>query len=155
MKEKLEKAIKRACKNLYRRDKSLLNRNVNERAILFRFGIYLQRIMSRDPKLKFYDLDNEYNRNIYEVKRTENYPNGRYPDFIIHKREKNDANLIVIEFKKENTDSEDDLKKIDDFMSLNSAYKYKFGMYIVLREDSILYKIKESGNNYETKIIKM
>ena len=155
MKEKLEKVVERACKNLYRRDKSLLDRNVNERAILFRFGIYLQRIMSRDSKLKFYDLDNEYNRNMYEVKRTENYPNGRYPDFIIHKREKNDANLIVIEFKKENTDSEDDLKKIDDFMSLNSAYKYKFGMYIVFREDSILYKIKEAGNNYETKIIKM
>lgn len=155
MKEKLEKAVERACKNLYRRDKSLLDRNVNERAILFRFGIYLQRILSRDSKLKFYDLDNEYNRNMYEVKRTENYPNGRYPDFIIHKREKNDANLIVIEFKKENTDSEDDLKKIDDFISLNSAYKYKFGMYIVFREDSILYKIKEAGNNYETKIIKM
>lgn len=155
MKEKLEKAVERACKNLYRRDKSLLNRNVNERAILFRFGIYLQRIMSRDDKLKSYDLDNEYNRNIYEVKKTENYPNGRYPDFIIHKRERNDANLFIIEFKKENTDSEDDLKKIDDFMSLNSVYKYKFGMYIVLREDSILYKIKESGNNYETKIIKM
>lgn len=155
MKEKLEKAVERACKNLYRRDKSLLNRNVNERAILFRFGIYLQRIMSRDDKLKSYDLDNEYNRNIYEVKKTENYPNGRYPDFIIHKRERNDANLFIIEFKKENTDSEDDLKKIDDFMSLNSVYKYKYGMYIVLRENSILYKIKESGNNYETKIINM
>lgn len=87
MKNRLEKAIERACKNLYKRDKSLLDRNVNERAILFKFGIYLQRIMSRDEKLKFYDLDNEYNRNIYEVKRTENYPNGRYPDFIIHKRD--------------------------------------------------------------------
>lgn len=70
-------------------------------------------------------------------------------------RERNDANLLIIEFKKENTDTEEDLKKIDDFMLLNSECKYRFGMYIVLRENSVFYKIKEFGAEYEDKIIKI
>lgn len=155
MKEKIECIIEKVLIKLYKNDKELIGRGVCERAIVFRFGIYLQRIMSRDIELNEYNLDCEYNRNMDDLKRTENYQNGRYPDLIIHKRGSNLNNLLVIEFKKRNSSSSEDIKKINDFMSLNGEYKYRYGISIVLKEKEVIYKIKEFGGDWIQKKIKL
>lgn len=112
--------------------------------------------MNRDEELKHYNLDNEYNRNIDDLKRTDNYENGRYPDLIIHKRGNNKNNLLIIECKKENNNNlEEDINKINDFMVENGKYKYKYGISIIFKKHEVIYKIKEIGKNYEEKIIKL
>lgn len=63
MKKRIECILEKACKKIYKEDKYLINNRVSERAIVFRLGIYIQRLMSWDTELKFYNLDNEYNRN--------------------------------------------------------------------------------------------
>lgn len=89
MKEKILFILEKACKRIYKNDRYLIDNRVCERAIVFWLGIYIQRIISRDSQLKFYDLDNEYNRNGQDPKRTPNFKNGTYPDLIIHKRGSN------------------------------------------------------------------
>lgn len=142
MKEnKIEELIITTCKKLYRKDRYLIEKNLCERAIVFRFGIYMQELMLKDNILKEYNLDNEYNKNIDERKSTSNDPNGRYVDLIIHKRGYNHSNLLCMEFKKKRI-SKVDRRKIDDLMSPMEVYKYKYGATITLKTDRVIYYFK-------------
>lgn len=146
MKEKIEFILEKACKKIYKQDKCLINNCANERAIVFRLGIYIQRLMSRDTELKFYNLDNEYNRNGQEPKRIQGFENGTYPDLIIHKRESNKNNMSIIECKTEwNDDIHKDMQKIREFINTTGKYKYKYGVSIVFRRNSVEIRILEYG----------
>lgn len=142
MREKLLYMLKNSCKKIYKDDKYLIDKGVCERAIVFRFGVYLQRLISRDSELKFYDLDNEYNRNQEGVKRTRRFKNGTYPDLIIHKRGENSNNIMVVEFKTVwNSDTSKDEKKLKDFINKNGEYKYKYGVSIIFEENKAVIKM--------------
>lgn len=82
-------------------DSNLINgtHHVGERAIVFRFAHYLQNELNMYSEYKSYNLDCEYNRNGISAKILPNFPNGVYPDLIIHKRGRNDKNILVMEFK--------------------------------------------------------
>ena len=109
-------------------------------------GIYIQRIISRDSQLKFYDLDNEYNRNGQDSKRTPNFKNGTYPDLIIHKRGSNEKNVIIIECKTNwNNDIHIDLQKLKNFICIKGEYKYKYGVSIIFKINTIEIRILEHG----------
>ena len=69
----------------------------SERGIVFRFGIYLDKL--KLPVLHEYDIDVEYDRNIDCKKCVPGWENGCYPDIIIHKRGTNTDNLLILEFK--------------------------------------------------------
>lgn len=123
--------VQRAVDEVYKNDKSLIVRDVNERSIVFRFGLYLYEIL-KFTEFKDYDIDVEYNRNGNEPKRLPNHKNGTYPDFIIHKREVNTDNLLVLEFKTEwYNNQKADKDKIQKYMDLSGEYKFKYGATIV------------------------
>jgi len=107
LKERLQQKVMQALDMLYERDKYLISNNkngnrnnhVSERAIVFRFGIYLEEVLKCDSEFAKYNLDSEYNRNIDAKKQLPERENGVYPDLILHKRGSNDDNILVIEIK--------------------------------------------------------
>ena len=81
------------------------------------------------------------------------YGNGTYPDFIVHRRGKNDFNELVFEFKTWwNNDNLDDLYKVYQFVKSNT-YMYKVGISIILeKEEAQIYLIYRRGTQiYGTK----
>jgi hypothetical protein len=107
--------------------------HVGERAIVFRFGLYLWNELRDHAELKQLNLDCEYNRNFYDSKSFMGFDNGSYPDLIIHKRGSNGENIIVIEFKTWwNSDRTKDIQKIRGLMDISNNYQYKFGVSILL-----------------------
>lgn len=162
MREFLINMINNACKNVYNQDRYLIKNDkckdnlnyVSERSIMFRFGIYLQDYLNNYAKLKDYNLDSEYNKNLGDLKRIQDWENGAIPDIIIHKRGTNDYNVLIIEIKTWwNDNITDDLRKIDKFMEVNSDYSYKYGAVIIFRENSVEIIFKEQGCD-DYKIIK-
>lgn len=134
---------------LYKNDISLINRfpsdlqdysghHVGERAIVFRFAHYLLNHIDNDYNYKKYDLDCEYNRNNINNKDLPEFPYGTYPDLIIHKRESNDHNLLIMEFKTWwNKNNNRDIKKIQGFMQKSGEYKYKYGLAVIINQDNV------------------
>ena len=84
-------------------------------------------------KYKKYNLDFEYNKNLDDVKRTKIFSNGTYPDLILHKRGSNDGNILVLEFKtwwNNNSNSNKDIEKLEDFVNQDGKYRYKFAGFV-------------------------
>ena len=145
IKKELTRCIKKAGDELYLFDRNLIydssyeNVHAHERSICFRFGVYLNNQMSMNRALKKYDLDVEYNKDIDTIKRLSGWPNGCYPDLIIHKRGTNTANLLVMECKGWWSDERDilnDKKKIREFLN-SERYRYLFGLLIVFEREKI------------------
>ncbi|WFN35903.1 hypothetical protein L1994_06970 [Methanomicrobium antiquum] len=143
----LEKLIWEALTKLYKCDKYLIRHEpilkylpdelkeyVSERAIVFRFGIYLQELMSANECLKYYHLDCEYNRNVDIIKKMG--INAIIPDLIIHKRGSMKNNLLVLEIKTWwNPDNKEDIEKINKLIDPEGEYKYKFGLSIIIEKN--------------------
>lgn len=154
MNERIECILKKACKKIYKEDRYLINNRVSERAIVFRLGIYIQRLMSRDTELKFYNLDNEYNRNGQDSKRIPGFENGTLPDLIIHKRGSNKDNKVIIECKTWwNNDIYADMQKLKEFINIRGKYKFKYGISIIFKMDTIEIRTIEYGKEEIFEII--
>ena len=109
------------------------NHHAGERSIVFRFAHYLQNLISDDIEFKDYNLDCEYNRNGPQTKALPSFPNGTYPDLIIHKRGTNEHNLLIMEFKTYwNNDQSQDIIKIREFLDQNGEYKFKYGASVLI-----------------------
>lgn len=133
LKNYIDEAIDKLYKNdshlircVNEEDKSKNKYHVSERSIVSRFGIYFE-----ECRLKFfseYDLDIEYNRDIYDCKRLAGKP--VIPDLILHKRGTNENNLLVLEFKTWwNRDQNNDINKIKGF---KKEYGYRYGAVILI-----------------------
>lgn len=120
-----------AIYQVYDCDRYLIERAVSERALVFRFGLYFNALMSRSS-FRNLDLDCEYNKNLGEPKRTESHPKGAIPDVLVHRRHSNDENFLVLEFKGywNNANREADKQKVTDFTSQRGIYKYALGAFI-------------------------
>ena len=113
----IEEKVQCALSMLFKKDSYLLKKDVNERSITHRLGIYLQELFP------LWDVDCEYNR-ICDVKKSLKYlyqgnltdeephedTKGKtvFPDIIVHKRGRQ-CNLLVVEVKKTNSDVCDDV----------------------------------------------
>ena len=130
----LDKLLDSALDELYEKDCYLLEHDVHERTIVFRFGHYLQNLMDATGKFQNFNLDFEYNRNGRQPKRIPANPrNGAFPDLIIPRRGSNQCNLLIMEFKPPwNTDTEDDCKKLQQFINPHDRYNYLCGKSILL-----------------------
>ncbi len=129
----LDYLIAKALDELYSKDSYLLENEVHERTIVFRFGLYLQALMDRSSMFNEYNLDFEYNRNGDNPKRLPCRPRGAVPDLIVHQRGSNKYNLLVMEFKPYwETDTQADLDKLKQFVSPKGEYKYSCAKSIVL-----------------------
>jgi len=132
---------------LYRYDRELLDRDVNERSITHKLAEYLQR------EFPGWHVDCEYNRCEGDPKRIrlnssqkelcDLFPEIKpddleaktvFPDIIIHKR-KTDRNLVIIEVKKTNGQEDTkDIDKIEAFIK-EEAYQYRYGLFLRLGPD--------------------
>ena len=147
MREKLAGVINTALDMLYANDKHLIYNapdnyeldhlhHVGERSIVFRFAHYLQNLMDADEELHNYVLDCEYNRNGVNAKILPSFPEGVFPDIIIHQRGSNKNNLLVCEVKTYwNCDTTRDRLKISEFISPEGEYRFKFGLSLIIERD--------------------
>lgn len=163
--QNIERAVKNSLDKLIKNDVILLKENVNERSITYRLAMYLQ------EEFEGYEVDCEYNRmNIgHSINiKTINYDNNDvpidddnattvFPDIIVHKRNKPE-NLLVIEAKKSiNKNLKLDKKKLRIFTSLESNFKYSYGLNLIFqvkddfKKPTILRWYKEGEFDHETK----
>lgn len=140
----IERKLNICIDTLYERDLCLLTNDVNERTITHKLAEYLQWCIptlnvdceynrnfeagERKPK-SIYLLEEEARKSIYEdTARSAN------PDIIVHRRLKNDENLLIIEVKK-STSREDydfDRRKLIAFTEPRgkNPYSYKYGVFL-------------------------
>ena len=125
--------INKALDRLYQDDADLLERRVHERSIVFRFGLYFFELLKRNDQYTELYLDFDYNRNMKNPKRTINFPEGVYPDLILHKRKSNDHNILALEFKTYwNVNNDLDIRKLKDLTNQRGQYGFKLGVSILL-----------------------
>lgn len=145
-KDEIQKKVKKSLKVLFKKDRYLLENNVNERSISHKLAIYLQ------EEFKYWDVDCEYNRDNSNSKKVkivtekllkETDPTTKinsediktvYPDIIIHRRG-TDRNLLVIEMKK-STSQEDntfDMKKLHAYLEY---LEYEFAIFFSVNTKS-------------------
>lgn len=156
----LYSCIERAFYDLYRYDKYLIEiepkkmdidmqtvdeklgkHYVGERSIVFRYAHYLQNELYKSKKYSVYNLDCEYNRNGFQIKSTEHFPNGTFPDLILHKRGKNGPgnNILIMEFKtywnKSPQKIARDKLKVGQFVDKKGQYKFKYGLFVLVEKE--------------------
>lgn len=148
------------CLNLlYEDDIRLVQRRGLERSITFRLGLYINdaiknvewineinhRLAETNESLK---IDVEYNKNGLNSKNTPRRPNGTQPDIILHRREQNDLNILVIEMKGwwDNRDRQIDRDKIEDFTCQDGEYRYGLGVFLELEQNG--YAVPEYFQQY-------
>lgn len=81
MKNKLDNFIKTSLDKLYSEEPNLIKIDISdlievhnaERSIVFRFGHYMINLLERDEDLRLYQVDAEYNRNLYIIKKNKTY----------------------------------------------------------------------------------
>lgn len=155
--DKVKQALEESLSDLFNKDFSLLKNDVSERAITHKLAEYIQ------IRFADFNVDCEYNRNTVlgprhakelKIQRDEfaNQLNqskdeddllsiSAYPDIIVHIRETNETNLLVVEMKKENSKvaKDYDYRKLRAYteISEDNKYHYQYGVFILL----------ETGNN--------
>lgn len=145
--------VKEAVDKCYANDKTLIDRSM-EQASVARIFYYMQRKIDTNIKFKQfreYNLDCEYNKNMYEPKRLTEEERGKRPDIILHKRLSNNDNMLILEFKssRENHRQDnlinDDYNKLKRFTQQNGIYKYFLGVSVKLNDIYPQYKFFQSG----------
>lgn len=155
-KEELESCIKNALDDLYENDEYLIYRegsteiekHSGERSIMFWFAKYFE--LNTRKIFDEYNVDCEYNRNIYAKKILPGFENGIAPDVILHKRGTNDSNIIAIEIKTPwNTATKTDEKKLSELTNKCGVYRYSYGLSLKLGKCRECCKLKWFKNGKE------
>lgn len=131
--------VSEAIELLKRNDRELLELGVTERALSHKLAEY---IASSNRIARPLVVDCEYNRHLADIKRL-NLPPRRvlddelkattvFPDIIVHERNSDDNNLIVLELKKPDEDIAYDRLKLNAFVS---EFGYKHAAHIILGMD--------------------
>jgi hypothetical protein len=135
--------VKYAIHCFINNDTLLLSQDTHEQAVSHRIAVYIEQKFDNEEL----SVDCEYNRNTGDIKRLPQIFSNEdsclmckdkavRPDIIVHKRNCNSTNLIVIEIKK-NNDSDIDINKLKQFTS--GEYGYKLGVFINFFEENPLY----------------
>lgn len=152
--EEIQRHLEQALQELIAKDSHLLINNLSEQSMTHRLALHLT------PKFSVYDVDCEYNGDVdSDVKRKEidvltvnaerleiirnasprdenTIVKRVFPDIIIHKRGRNNHNLLVIEAKKStNNDTkalEYDFEKLRIFTSQDdtNSFNYTLGAFV-------------------------
>ena len=154
--DEIKQLIDECLKELNEKDYSLLKNDVSERAITHKLAEHIQ------IRLSDLNVDCEYNRNTVlgprhakelKIQRDEiaNQINqskdeddllsiSAYPDIIVHIRETNEENLLVVEMKKKNSKvaKDYDYRKLRAYteISEDNKYHYQYGVFILLETGS-------------------
>lgn len=160
-----------AINKCYANDYCLIDRSM-ERASVARIFLYMSELIHNDLSFEVfreYDLDCEYNKNGEQVKWTPRCPKGTFPDIILHKRNDNEENLLVVEFKSargkfryynhttrttsnkrtSESDTEVDFVKLEDFTN-PTVYDYFLGVFVRLGKENAEHKYFQAGHQLST-----
>lgn len=137
--------INNCLKLLYTDDINLIQAGGLERSITFRLALYIyeaienvewineinQELSVTNESLK---IDVEYNKRGLGTKRTPRQPLGAHPDIILHRRENDERNILVVEIKGwwDRRDRQRDINKLEDLTHQNGEYKYGLGVFLEL-----------------------
>ena len=144
LRDRLREIIQSAIDGFNRNELNLIKFDVSERCICAKFASYVEKSID-NTEFKSYNVDVEYNRNEYNIKRLDNNNarnNGIVVDLLVHKRGINEpkSNLICIEMKKgyrrlNKKRLEKDKDRLKNLTLENSEYHYLAG-YMILAENS-------------------
>ena len=132
-KHQVEEILNYAIQQLKANDSILIDLNVSERAVMFHLGRYI-----REKTPSKFDVDCEYNRHLSNKKQLlylkdllhvkEEYE--VLPDILIHRRNSDENNILVLEIKKYGGDINTDVRKLQAFK--NEPYFYGFAVQVVI-----------------------
>ena len=154
--------VKSALTDFYTCDRTLFREAdesdaVSERTMAARIGFYLEMHKELLGDIEGLSVDMEYNRNFNEPKRIYSLfgrqQRNVIPDLLIHRRNSNADNLLVIEFKKGTppwSEQQNDEEKLRYFTNPNHEYRYRFGMYIELHHWGARVTVYRNGNQAGT-----
>ena len=119
----IKTALNRAIDKFVECDKHLLAADVNERSMSHRIAVYWEQEMPD------YDVDCEYNRDGFDVKRLELMQGLTFP--IVLRRSTNEHSLLVVEMKKTAAGSDPtyDLHKLRAF---RRELKYTWAVHLII-----------------------
>lgn len=136
----LKRIVSESVTRLYTEDRTLIERRGMEQSAAFRFALYLNEAFLTLNSIDRSELhlDIEYNKNGLSPKRTLRRLNGTRPDLIIHKRDSNEFNLLIVEIKGawNRQPREDDIIKLEDFTNQEGEYKYGLGVFLELKPNN-------------------
>lgn len=142
----IEAHLNRALDKLFELDAHILEADASERSMSHRLAVHLM------PELPGYDIDCEYNRDGFDVKRLELYGRDNtdenmeavtvFPDIVVHRRGTNDTNLLVIEMKKGSSiiSSEYDMLKLRAF---RRELNYRYAAHVTIGKNSLDTMVRE------------
>ena len=111
-----------ALRTCVKNDRSLIRRKVHERTITASLACYMR------PLFREFDVDVEYNRNMESTKSTRDV-NNPFPDIIVHIRESNAHNMLIVEAKGHwsTGDRDHDRRKLASFVE-DPKFQYRIGI---------------------------
>ena len=125
--QELKEIMEIALRKLYEKDRELIDRILHENAINHKLAIYLEEaIYLQKGWISTYSIDVEYNKDGNNAKKLNGDKEFR-PDIILHERNSNERNILLIEAKKEKLDYKDEnvLKNC-----LKAPFNYRFSVGI-------------------------
>jgi len=130
--EEIRRAVKSCVEQLYQKDGAIIAKNISELAITHRLAVYLE------PHFRDYSVDVGYKGNCeLGAPKPKFYQKGKYgiPDIVVHQRGSNNANLLVIEIKKENNHNqaarERDRIKLEALTDAQGmGYGFQLGLFL-------------------------
>lgn len=146
--------LQEAIRRVYNEHRFLLQfaqgeRTGLEQAFVFRTGIYFNNLINETPYSEL-DLDSEYNKNHGNAKTSRRFPHGLRPDLIVHRRDSNEENKLVAEFKGWwDNDIAADIRKLEDLTDPNDNYHYLIGILVIIGRTEASYRFFLNGVNYE------
>ena len=174
----LDEIIRPAIKQVYSdpSDKDLFERGLHERTLVSCIYFNIRNLMSEKAKiipfLKNLDVDLEYNRNLKHpkgvffgcencstpcVNNAKAIKRHSFPDLVIHQRNTNNENQVIIEFKKydcySNKKLENDKAKLIYFTCPTPStlgidkYNYSVGLFVDLLQYNFNFEVYKNGKS--------
>ncbi len=129
----VKQIIDSAIAKLIENDAELLDINVSERALMFHLARYIHELTPVE-----FNVDCEYNRHLKDPKSLLFAKNASgvdaghkvLPDILIHIRNSDEKNLLVIEIKKPEVNFDEDIKRLKAFKK--EPYSYTFAALVII-----------------------
>lgn len=131
--------VSEAVKKCYKEEKSLIALGM-EQACVARIFYHMQDMINRLPKFKEFkdfNLDSEYSKVFERVSYQEDLKSRIQPDIVLYRRDSDEDNFLVIEFKSKKDSNTikapyKDRLKLEKLTSHNSEYKFRLGIFVRL-----------------------
>jgi hypothetical protein len=138
-------AVSGALGDIVTKDRDLLSLQAHELALVHRFAVYLEERLREDLRKHKLTIDLDYDRHLDRQKwlpprpdRTEDDPRRFRPDLIVHRRGRDTHNILVVEWKKNASDSvvESLEKRINLLLADNDEVPGGYGYVLGVLADS-------------------